>query len=254
MNDASAPRSASQTACPACGAVQPPGRRCRDCGTALPWSRPVLKGRDRALAAAVNWGRGSRWTMWLAGSAFLLLAGALAAVHWQDSTHAGPSVAALEAEAVRGDPNLQRFLSEDPDAASQVRAALAVALETGLSRQEALIKVQALLHELQAARNPAVAALADSTPGSGPNSAEDRGDQARPAGELSDPASFGQAGVPRLQARRCFDTGADRECIETLDDHGAQSAQTDNSPAAVLKRVETLRRKAAESAKILEKL
>jgi hypothetical protein len=254
MNDASAPRSASQTTCPACGAVQPSARRCRDCGTALPWSRPVLKGRDRALAAAVDGGRGSRWKMWVAGSAFLLLAGALAAVHWRDSAPTGPSVAALEAEAVRDDPHLQRFLSEDPDAASQVRAALAVALELRLSRQEALIKVQTLLRELQAMRDPTVAAQADSTPGSDPNSAEDRGDQARPAAELSDSASLGQVGVPRPQARRCFGTGADRECIETFDDPGAQSAQTDNSPAAVLKRVETLRRKAAESAKILEKL
>jgi hypothetical protein len=258
MTDASDLRSVSTTTCPNCGAVQPQARRCQDCGATLPWSRPMLRGRERALATAGRGRARARWPAWVAGASVVLLVGTLSAVYSGLYPLSEPSTAALAAEAAGADPGLQRLLSEDPNALAQVRTVLDEARELGLSRQESLFRVQALLRELQAARDHVQAAAAhasqnpDQTTALTPNPIADSGAETNIANAVPLGVVGAAAGVERPPTRKCFGTGEDMECIEQFDDPAALSGGT--GAAAALKNAETLRRKAKESADILKGL
>ena len=275
MNDASDPSSVPTTACPNCGTVQPQARRCKDCGAPLPWTRPALKGRERALESARR--GGARWPVWVAGGSVVLLVGALAAVQLGGFPRSEPSPAALAAEAAGTDPELQSILAEDPNALAQARRVLDEARELGLPHDERLFRVRSQLRELQAARDHARAIVAranrapDLTPNPTPDPAQASSqvpNQIPPAnpiaatGAESDTAnsvSLGPVGaavgLPRLQTRKCYGTGEDKECIEIFEDPAAISAAAKGAGAASpLKNAETLRRKAQESAEILKGL
>ena len=271
MNDASDPSSVPTTTCPNCGTVQPQARRCRDCGAPLPWSRPMLKGRERALATARR--GGARWPVWVAGGSVVLLVGALALVQLGGFPRSQPSPAALAAEAAGTDPELQSIVAEDPNALAQARRVLDEARELGLPHDEALFRVRSQLRELQAARNQAqaIAARANRPPDQSPNPSTDLSQaptQTPPAKQIAESGaesatansvSLGPVGaavgVERLQTRRCYGTGEDMECIETFEDPAAISAAANGTGAAsALKNAETLRRKAQESAEILKGL
>ncbi len=279
MNDASDPSSVPTTACPNCGTVQPQARRCKDCGAPLPWTRPALKGRERALESARR--GGARWPVWVAGGSVVLLVGALAAVQLGGFPRSEPSPAALAAEAAGTDPELQSILAEDPNALAQARRVLDEARELDLPQDELLFRVRSQLRELQAARDHAraIVARANRAPDLTPNPAPDPNQvpsqtpgqapsQAPPANPIAatgaetdtaDSVSLGPVGaavgVARLQTRKCHGTGEDRECIEIFEDPAAISAAAKGAgTASPLKNAETLRRKAQESAEILKGL
>jgi len=252
-----------ETTCPNCGAVPPSASACARCGAVLvrPRAKPVLKDRDRALAATSRGGRPrglNHWTVWLT---FTLLLAPIGAIVWLNgSAPPRPDLAATtsETELGRGNPGQSRFKEADRSAYSQVRGEAERALRSGSTEDDPLASGLALPPRLDRGRDP-VAATDSPTAGSSDSLADPSAAAVRPlaASPAEGKLAAEALGAAQAPQRRCSGIGEDAECLDNFDPSllpPAVSSGQAGGAAAIPGQLETYRRKAAESKDILDKL
>lgn len=258
MNDAkSSPPSppSPQMTCPNCGASQPRAERCRDCGTIISRrpARRVLKGRERALAAARSGGsRRSGYLHWSALLVYSLAIGVVAVlVHRQWSEGSGtenPSAATVAASVGTQYPQLADLERTDPEVFSQLLGEISQSLESGSSETEAMAQAVAVLRQVMRERDSQPLAPGALDEAAVPNLVSEPGSDWVDLGSVGD-----RIGVSRLKTRRCSGDGPDAECIEQFDDLGSVNGRPMDE-ASAQERVEAFRRKKEEYYKALEEL